>query len=286
MTKIKMLAAAVAVASVSTLASANPPAAPTVYNTGPLSPLANVTNLSAEERAAYALLEGLMQAAEAKIHAHGCAAVSLPLSIYADSLATQKAATLGSAPNSMKLVVTPGGVTFRGQAFTVNQPAPGYLNGTPVTGYAGTMIYNSANNMMVGNMSVSVMSINWVPNTFTGYVIKDFYKGTTVALDGNGYAIPGQNDTHIIYDWGLQSLSKDGYPVEKYWQRSKVRRSDGGEAKTAFVKDRLVGVTPCRIAISLSGLNQVGIFQQSGTLAIQNLTPIAPVPEITSIQNI
>ena len=279
MTKIKMLAAAVAVASVSTLASANPPDAPTVYATGPMSPAVNSTNLSAQERAAFALLEGILQSVEGKIHAAGCVALTLPLKVYSDALTDPVVgnAKLGTAPADMTLVATGVAPTFRGQIINVAQnPAAGYVGNTPVSDYASNMVFNSANNMMVGAMTqVNVMSINWVPNQFTGYVIKDFYMGTTAG-----------GDAHIVYDWGLQSLSKEGYPVEKYWQRSKTRRSDGGNGQTAFVKDRLVGVVPCRIAIALSGLNQFGIFQQTGTLSIQPVAPAAATPEIDNIPNI
>ncbi|MCP5407546.1 MAG: hypothetical protein H6968_02150 [Chromatiaceae bacterium] len=281
MTKIKMLAAAVAVASVSTLASANPPDAPTVYATGPMSPAVNSTNLSAQERAAFALLEGILQSVEGKIHAAGCVALTLPLKVYSDALTDPVVgnAKLGTAPADMTLVATGVAPTFRGQIINVAQnPAAGYVGNTPVSDYASNMVFNSANNMMVGAMTqVNVMSINWVPNQFTGYVIKDFYMGTTAG-----------GDAHIVYDWGLQSLSKEGYPVEKYWQRSKTRRSDGGNGQTAFVKDRLVGVVPCRIAISLSGLNQFGIFQQTGTVSIQPapVLPGTPATEITTIPNV
>ncbi|MCB1863749.1 MAG: hypothetical protein KDI47_18760, partial [Gammaproteobacteria bacterium] len=100
MTKIKMLAAGVAVASVSTLASANPPDAPTVYATGPMSPAVNSTNLSAQERAAFALLEGILQSVEGKIHAAGCVALTLPLKVYSDALTDPVVgnAKLGTAP--------------------------------------------------------------------------------------------------------------------------------------------------------------------------------------------
>ena len=281
MTKIKMLAAAVTAASVSTMAGANPPDAPGVYTLGPMSPAINTTNLSAQERAAFALLEGILQSVEGKIHAAGCVALTLPLKVYSDALIDPVAgnAKLGTAPADMTLVATGVAPTFRGQIINVTQaPAAGYIGNTPVTDYASNMVFNSANNMMVGAMTqVNVMSINWVPNQFTGYVIKDFYMG-------NDKNVP--SDAHIVYDWGLQSLSKEGYPVEKYWQRSKTRRSDGGNGQTAFVKDRLVGVVPCRIAIALSGLNQFGIFQQTGTLSIQPVAPAAATPEIDNIPNI
>ncbi|MCB1751528.1 MAG: hypothetical protein KDI74_07370, partial [Gammaproteobacteria bacterium] len=258
------------------------------------SPAANTTNLSSQERVAYALLEGIMQSVEAKVHSTGCTPVVLPLSVYSDAFASpvQGSASIGVAPNSLvlfaKAQTTPG---YRGQAIDVRQQdfdpitppqGAGYINGTEVTGYKATHTFNSANNMMVGWMEVNAMSINWEPNQFTGKVIKDFY--TTNVKAG---------DYHIIYDWGLQSLSKWDKKKKKYWQRSKSRRSDGGNGQTAFVKDRLVGVVPCRIAIALSGLNQIGVFQQTGVLTISTLKPSESAPatagdpvEITDVLDI
>ncbi|HXK56726.1 MAG TPA: hypothetical protein PLZ16_08775, partial [Gammaproteobacteria bacterium] len=236
---------------------------------------------------------------EAKVHSTGCAPVGipvvLPLEVYSDAFTAPVTgdATVGIPPDSLTLFAkaqtTPG---FRGQAIDVAQDDgdpttvdTGYVNGTKITGYAGTHTFNSANNMMVGWMEVNAMSINWEPNQFIGYVIKDFYMGQDAI--GNSQAIPPVlPDTHIVYDWGLQFLSKAGYPVEKYWQRSKVRRSDGGQGYTAFVKDRLVGVTKCRIAVVLQGFNEVGLFWQSGTLTISAAAPGDAVPEFTAIPNI
>ena len=288
----------------STLAGAAvPPGPPSAYNGGPLSPAANTTNLSSQERVAYALLEGIMQSVEAKVHSTGCTPVVLPLSVYSDAFASpvQGSASIGVAPNSLvlfaKAQTTPG---YRGQAIDVRQQdfdpitppqGAGYINGTEVTGYDATHTFNSANNMMVGWMEVNAMSINWEPNQFTGKVIKDFYMGGVT--DGRPTVGMLTPDLHILYDWGLQSLSKLDYPVEKYWQRSKSRRSDGGNGQTAFVKDRLVGVVPCRIAIALSGLNQIGVFQQTGVLTISTLKPSESAPatagdpvEITDVLDI
>jgi hypothetical protein len=267
MTKIKMLAAAVAVASVSSLAVADvPPGPPSVYGPGPFSGTVSSTNLSPQERAAYALLEGMMQLAEAKIHAGGCTPVDLPLTVLSTSPApVTGTATLGFGFNAVVLnaaaTATP---TFQGQNIGVSQTGAGYIGSTAVAAYTGNHIYNSANNLMVGAMHTgTAVSINGVANQFTGSIIKDFYLGTATA---------DTNDNHIVYDWGLQSLSKGGFPVEKYWQRSKVRRSDGGNGFTAFVKDRLVGPSICRISIYMEGVNSPPqkSFSQSGYLQILN----------------
>ncbi|MCB1759962.1 MAG: hypothetical protein KDI68_09325 [Gammaproteobacteria bacterium] len=279
MTKIKTLAAAVAIASISGFANADAPGAPSVYDSGPMSPALNTTNLSDQERAAFAALEAVMQATEGRIHSAGCPSVSLPLKVYSDALTSPVIgnASMGQSPNSIAFNVTGEAANYRGQKFNIAQNGNGYINGTAVNAYAGQMIFNSANNMMVGDMTaLQVMSINWTIDDYTGKVIKDFYMGT-----GQGAGeVP---DSHIVYDWGLQALLKKGYPVEKYWQRSKTQRSNGVQGKTVFVKDRLVGVVPCRITIALAGLNQVGVFQQSGTLTIAPapVVPSTPVAEFT-----
>ena len=276
MSKIKMLVAAVAVASVSTLAVAASPTAPGIYDNGPMSPSVNKTNLSEQERIAYALAEGMMQSAEAYVHANGCpTSLALPMSVYSDALGSPNkigSASLGSAPDILKLEATAelNSLSFRGQAVDVSQaaaPAVQYINGKEVANFVNKMVYNSANNMMVGNVTVDTDSINGVMNTFTGLVIKDFYKGV------DNTATQGDNELFLIIDWGLQSLSKEDYPVEKYWQRSKVRRSDGGNGQTVFVKDRLVGVTPCRITVDLAGANGPSLFDQKGTMTIEYVMP-------------
>ena len=303
MTKIKMLAAAVAVASVSTMAGAAVPTAPSVYNTGPMSPAVNTTNLSEQERIAFALLEGMMQASEAYVHANGCPAnkLTIPLSAYADALGAPAVllpftgnvgvATLGSAPNIFILrAKADNSNNFRGQIIDVaqatlvlnpfNDPLPQYINGKATANFVNKMTYNSANNMMVGDMSVDTMSINGSLNSFKGLVIKDFYKGEDKSGTTNNQL---DNELFLIIDWGLQSLSKYDYPVEKYWQRSKTRRSDGGNGQTVFVKDRLVGVTPCRITVALSGSNGPSIFNQAGSLSIESVTPSTTSTELNAV---
>ena len=312
MTKIKMLAAAVAVASVSTMAGAAVPTAPSVYNTGPMSPAVNTTNLSEQERIAFALLEGMMQASEAYVHANGCPAnkLTIPLSAYADALGAPAVllpftgnvgvATLGSAPNIFILrAKADNSNNFRGQVIDVSQatlisnpfndPLPQYINGKATANFVNKMTYNSANNIMVGDMAVDTLGINGQLNSLKGLVIKDFYSGEEGDGESPGGELGGEtgggtpNELFLILDWGLQSLSKYDYPVEKYWQRSKVRRSDGGQGQTVFVKDRLVGVTPCRITAALAGSNGPGIFMQSGHMIIENVTPDTASAELEAI---
>jgi hypothetical protein len=148
---------------------------------------------------------------------------------------------------------------------------PGTLNGRPVRNYHADLAFNGVNNMMDSTSYVEVLSINNRYDRYYGKVIKDFYRGS---LDN------ASSEYYNIYDWGLQSLDKLGYPVNKYWQRSKSHRDDGTIGRTVFVKDRLVGSTSCRIIIDTKGFNNQDYFQQTGSLIIQTgKLPNDAVPE-------
>ncbi len=291
--KLTALSAGILVA-ISTTASAvpanptvpTPPAVPAMYEQGPQYPLLNTTNLSVSEKTAFALFEGVMQLTEAKIHATSCQNANFELAVYADG-------RLGTTPtefNSIKVTGANGSqapqfelragvgpdVVGRGQHIYVSLFNNGVntLGSTKIGNFAADYVYNNVKNMMVTNSAtMTVVGINGTPDTYTGNVIKDFYHGSTVSTDREYYN---------IYDWGLQSVSKLGYPVNKWWQRSKTHRDDGVEGRTVWVKDRLVGSTECRITLDTSGYNNQSIFWQggaigAGTLKIEKVLPTAPV---------
>lgn len=279
MSKFTTLASAALISIFSTVAfSADPPSPPPNYNSGPQSPLVANTDLSDAEKAAYALYEGILQIAEAKIHATSCATAAGSSSVTAFTDGSQFNPTM----NFVNVISLGGSFTLeanlreninsRGQKINIDQSGSGSLAGTSVFGYKGAMTYNAPNNMLYGQASVFVTGINGLPNRYFSNVIKDFNRGSLNSSD---------NDFFTIFDWGLQSLHKEGFPVNKYWQRSKSRRSDGGVARTVFVKDRLVGSTACRIVIDtgkINGINNASFFFQTGTLVISTVTPGADVP--------
>ena len=263
-----------------------PPAVDGIYNAGPQSPDVAKTDISLAERTAYANYEAILQIAEARIHATSCSnsAGTFDVHAFSDGLTA-------SPTSNYATVVSPGG-SFTVQANSnASDPKPplgndrgqimfvsmgsGILKQRSVQNYSAQLAYNSANNMMDSTSRVQVFGINNRYDTYTGKVIKDFYNGT---ID------PNSTDRVNIYDWGLQSLDKENYPVNKYWQRSKSHRSDGTIGRTVFVKDRLVGATSCRIIIDTLGDNNQDFFNQTGSLIIQTgVAPNAPVPAFTEL---
>ena len=271
-------AAVLAVISTGAMAQLEPPAVPAIYAAGPTSPLVSSTDLSLAERTAYANYEAVMQIAEARIHATSCSNSAGDFAVTAKS-----DGAVGSPATNYVKVVSPGGsftvaanstapdtLDNRGQLITVEM-ASGILKSRLVSLYHADVAFNGVNNMMDSTSYVSVLSINNKLDKYYGKVIKDFYRGS---LDDTAA------DYYNIYDWGLQALDKLGYPVNKYWQRSKSHRDDGSIGRTVFVKDRLVGATSCRIVIDTSGANNQDFFDQTGWLRIQtNVTPGTPVAE-------
>jgi hypothetical protein len=247
---------------------ASPPMAPDMYSAGPTPPVLANTGIFASERAAYALLEGALQQAEAAIAATSCSnsVGSFDLFVYSDGSVNNpdfNFVTVDSPASTFTLSATlnPNN-TFRGQTLTLKQTASGAFKRTTLFNYKAYVSYNAQSTIMSMNSESTVKGINGLPDTYQEQVIKDFY----LAKD----SISGLPS---IFDWGLQSLSKLNYPIQKYWQRSKSVRDDGVIGRTVFVKDRLVGPNPCRIVIDTSGYNNPDYFMQSGTLSVSTVLP-------------
>lgn len=277
--KLNILTAAI-LASISTgvLAAVEPPPVPAIYASGPTSPLVSSTDLSLSERTAYANYEAVMQIAEARIHATSCSNSAGVFALTAKSDGTVASpltnyVTVDSPSSTLTVASTsqlPDSLDNRGQLISVDM-ASGSLNKRAVQLYHADVAFNGVNNMMDSNSYVSVLSINNRFDKYYGKVIKDFYRGS---LDSQSV------EYYNIYDWGLQSLDKLGYPVNKYWQRSKSHRDDGSIGRTVFVKDRLVGATSCRIIIDTTGFNNQDYFDQAGSLKIiAGVNPGTPAAE-------
>ena len=249
----------------SSLANANPPPVPEIYAKGPAEPRLNMTDMRDAEKAAFALNEAMMQATESLIYVKGCSEFEVPVEVYSypdtnTHYITDK--TFGG----IELIANPkSAINGFGQNIDVSQTTQGILNGTAVQGIKGRYTFNDKNNMMVGEKTgIQVKGQNKTFDQFYSTVIKDFYHGGTY---------PQTGDFYEIYDYGLQSLSKFGYPVNKWWQQSKTVRDDGQQGCTVFQKDRLVGTGACRITLATKGLSQPDLFWQTGTLKVSRVLP-------------
>jgi hypothetical protein len=269
--------------TVSAFGAIDPPAPPAPYQNGPLKSPYLAPGLFKSEKAAFAALEGTMQEAEAVIYQGGCAAAAgrtWDIGTYADEDGNGSVDVSSNGVPQLHLDVAASPLVapayLGGTKFVTTGLPTNVLNGKKLPLYNGTAYYSKTGQMMTLGASFQVGNINTVGNTnldlLTGTVIKDFYKLNPILTSTTDPQVP------VIFDWGLQSVSKNMVPQDKWWQRSKASRSDGYDAKTVFVKDRLFsdknnGV--CRIKIDMSGANDANGFDQGGTLTIERGAPSA-----------
>lgn len=279
--KLKPIVVALMVAGASTLAMAeDAPSPPPFYNTGPISPFDQFTEMTLAERKFFAGLESAMTLLEAYAHEFGCPKEEFAIDGVADR---DDFGAIDPAFNyvmldGVELLMAPLAVEAPlGQTIATSLAGgiPGPLGDATVRRYRSELTYNGNNTIMDGDWGTAMIGQVGVV-TYKGLVIKDFYRGT----DDPG--TPARED-RILFDWGLQSVSKTGYPVEKWWQRSKTKRSDGGIAKTVWVKDRLVGNLSCRITLNLTGINDSGFIDQFGTATISWDEPQDDTPGLDGV---
>jgi hypothetical protein len=147
--KTKILTTAVLL-GIASLANAEPVSAPKIYDNGPASPLLNTTDMRVDEKAAFAMMEAMMQTTESYIYAKtGCPTLSVDVEVYSHS-GSNTHFIEDKTYGGIRLEATPQpAVNGYGQAFNVNQPAAGVLNGTKVRRAKGMYLFNNKNNMMI-----------------------------------------------------------------------------------------------------------------------------------------
>jgi hypothetical protein len=227
---------------------------------------ATVPSLYASEQGAYAAIEGVMQAVESIIVLRGgCAAPKAGTKVYnltvnTDSAGSGSATATNGATLTVRVART-GNNPTRGNAYQVS--GGGELSGTTIAGFNGSYAYNIGSTIMASNVVSWTAKVNNSPrpaDPFTGTVIKDFWRAD--------YTTPNKDAVSSVWDYGLQQVSKLGWPKDKYWQASRTWRDDGIDAETHFLKTRVAPTGGCEIGVDLIGLAGIDSFQQTGTLTI------------------
>ena len=81
--------------------------------------------------------------------------------------------------------------------------------------------------------------------------------------------------------WGMSALMNPVFAKSKYWQRFKINRDDGVNARTFFVSDLLAYRQSCRVKIDVTGHNSSDYISQEGYLTIDLSEPHDPVVGIS-----
>jgi len=240
------------------------PNVPSIYIDG-LTRL-QVANLTVPERLAVSMLEASQQTVEAFIQAKGCVATSGDITVYADTTGVGDT-TIDTAGSEIVFLGNQTAVDpFRGDKYRV-LAATGKFGQVGFTSFAGVYAFNKSSSIMQGSSAVNIpnpLNPN-IKDVFTGTVIKDFFN----------YPIKTPEDGQVRttrLDWGLQQISKQGYPQAKYWQRSHMLQEDGVEGTTRFKKLRIAGGPACIIDIKIHGNNNPDYFYQTGFITVAPTT--------------
>lgn len=221
-----------------------------------------VANLTVPERLAVSMLEASQQTLEAFIQAKGCLATSGDITVYADDTGVGDTTIDSSGSEIVFLGSQIALDAFRGDRYTV-AAATGKFGQVGFTSFLGTYAFNKNSSIMQGSSAVNIPNplSPKIKDVYTGSVIKDFFNFPMVTpADGQIRA------TRL--DWGLQQISKQGYPVAKYWQRSHMLQEDGVEGTTRFRKLRIAGGSACVIDINIHGNNNPEYFYQTGFINV------------------
>lgn len=247
---------------------------PEIYANGPLSPINAKTDLFIPEMAAYAMLEAAMQQVQTVVSANSCINLvgTYDIDLYSDGSTfnpDSNFVVVDSPGSSFKLnAVITNNIQFRGQEISIKQFGNGAFKKVDIANYSARVSYNALGSIMNTNSSTNVRGNDGRFTSYQGLLIHNFYRST----DENS-GLP------LILEFAQNSLSKLGYPIENFWQRSKLLRGDGATGRTILVKDRFVGPNACRIIVDLFGDNNLDFFWQTGSLIVTSAVPSDEVVE-------
>lgn len=89
------------------------------------------------------------------------------------------------------------------------------------------------------------------------------------------------------FDWGVEVITKLGYPRAKWIELSKYKKENGGDGYLKVVKrlHKPASASFCRIRFVADGYNPGGEFIYSGEVEVQAFRPtVTPVNELTAAQ--
>lgn len=252
------------------------PQAPSMFDNGPL-PL-TIIDLSASDISGIALIESIMHIAESVIHVNSCPSTAGVYSIEVSANGSVKSpqsnniklfSPENTEPLALNASLNPQD-DFRGQTITIKQQNNGKLKETLISGYSGEFTLNKESNLVVIESHLNASGLNNGLISFQNSSIKNFYQEQKTT-----------DSTHYLFNWGLQSLSAEGYPENTYWNQSKLLKVGGHLKRVLLSNDRLIGASACRIIIESASVEpkKDNTFLHKGTITISESTPKSELPK-------
>ena len=271
--------------SLITQADLEPLKAPSLFDKGPAAMTA--INLKTEELTSLILLNSAVDLAKSAALATGCESVegSYSIEVITDGAINKpeanaiKIASPGKTEPLILNAIAEEPDSFHGQAFTIRQAKNSKLKETLISEYSGTANINRELTLLSMQGSANVLGQNNTPSPYLNLRLKHFYEE------------PNSDNSLYLSGWGFASLSKEGFPVNKFWVRSKALKSDGQLKRVVLQEDLLIGFSSCRIVIdSATDIKKKTDEQEKqksfafkGTMTISKSQPNEKLPKANEI---
>ncbi|WP_404360114.1 hypothetical protein [Methylotuvimicrobium sp. KM1] len=271
--------------SLITQADGGPLKAPSLFDKGPAAMTA--INLKTEELTSLMLLDSAMDIAKSAALATGCESVEgdYSIEISADGAINKpvtnviKIVSPGKSDPLILNAIAEEPDAFLGQVFTIKQAKNNKLKETLISEFSGTAHINRELTLLSIQGSAIVLGQNNTPSPYPYFRLKHFYEE------------PKSDNSQYLSGWGLASLSKEGFPVNKFWVRSKALKTDGQLKRVVLQEDLLIGFSACRIVIdSATDIKKKTDKQEKqksfafkGTMTISKSQPNEKLPKANEI---
>ncbi len=220
---------------------------PSQFDNGPAA--ISALKLESNELAIFMLLEGVMDISSSAVLASGCHSVeaNYPIELISDGGINKpetNAAKITSPSSSEHLIlnaILEEPYSHIGQNINIRQVTNSKLKETHISEYAGVVTVNQELTLLSMHSNVKIPGQNNTMTPHHNIIIKNFYE-EKIANTNNQY----------ILGWGLVSLSKSGFPINKYWIRFKALRINGQLKRVVMREDQLLGTSPCQILVDSS----------------------------------
>ncbi|MFI3155201.1 MAG: hypothetical protein QX199_03505 [Methylococcaceae bacterium] len=266
LTAIK-LGIVLALGSMSALAAPAPtphPAATALDSVATAERLSRYPTFEDSERAGLALVESSLSliAARTQINSIFCGPATYSLNVSAFRTEGTAAIDHGVGNGGADLHAVLIEDKLSGAQVNVDALPGSLLKSSALSEYVGDHQWSNLNNIFVDRASFTILHPqNGAPIHYDEHSIKDYFK-RVVTVSG----VPQSWE----FDWGLEVISKLGFPVAKWTELSWYRQWDGNDGYLRVTKQLLTpGSTgaQCAITYNATGTNN-GEFDYTGTVTV------------------
>lgn len=222
--------------------------------------------LQPAEQLGFSLAETACSVIKARTDLVGCGPATFGLAVETSDIDGPGTATIdgGTDAGGLTLTGSLSGQNIKGVYVDVaHAPGPSFIGGVGVTLVSCRNVFGRRN-AIYNSHCPRIWLRDPLSRSILKYDeenIKDLYS-----------RLIGTNDeaSRWVFDWGLDKITKEGYPRTKWTEVSWYRRENGVPGRLRLVEHQIAprSAASCRVICDMDGFNASGEFQYSGTVSV------------------